>query len=79
MRLTTEREDEALYLTALPKFYNKGDWDADLENSNNTSNRTPRFRGAATVGDVSATGTITTNQGSNLTLNNNDFVIYRGG
>jgi len=79
MRALTDSECEALFRTTLQKVFTKDSWDNDtVNNPNSTPNRTPRFRGAASVGDINATGTISTGQGSNLALNNNDFVIFRG-
>ena len=78
MRATTDREDIALSNVAIPQMYTMDSWNIDPENPDNASNRTPRFRGLAYTGDLNASGTISTGQGDNLALNNNDFIIFRG-
>ena len=77
-RALTDQECEALSKTTVQKIYTKDSWDADPVNPNNTSNRTPRYRGLTYGADKNATGTISTGQGTNLKMNNNDFVIFRG-
>jgi len=77
-RALTDQECKVLFKTAIPKNFTKFDWKASADNPNGVAQQTPRFRGAASVGDLNATGTISTGQGSNLALNNNDFVIFRG-
>jgi len=42
------------------------------------SQKTPRYRGAASVADTANTGVISTNQGSSLEMNRGDWVAYLG-
>jgi len=77
-RLTTDREDDALYKTALMQKYTDADWQVDQNNPNSV--RTPRYLGAAYTPVNSGVIVITVSANFTKTVQayHGDWVAYLG-